>query len=266
MSAIRRAPLSAWLAPEYPGCSIIQARWLRQGLSPREISRRTDAGSDLSSAEAHRWLSAAPQTAPLHWLSQRLLRGLRVSRDWTLRSWLVARWLERVLAAPAEYEALTRSREFVGPQGARVRVRFADRLDEIQDVDLDRGIATGVMRTFSRAAERVGEGRLEELAADHRVLAEPPQCRLGARARALVTPAELVAEGREMRHCVGGYSHAVEHGHSVIVSIRSGRHRSTLEMAPDGRVLQHRGRGNATPDSICCAVARSVSRRMGGKS
>ncbi|MFA5053352.1 MAG: hypothetical protein WC565_04800 [Parcubacteria group bacterium] len=39
-----------------------------------------------------------------HWLSQRLLRGLRVSRDWTLRSWLVARWLERVLAAPGRSE------------------------------------------------------------------------------------------------------------------------------------------------------------------
>jgi len=262
MSAIRRAPLQAWLAPEYPDVSLVQARQLREGMSPRAIAASQDADSDLTAAEAHRWLSESPLLPPLQWLSQRLLRGLGV-RDWTLRSWTVARWLERVLQSQQEREALVRTREFAGPDGARIRVRFADRLDEIQDPDLDRGVRTGVARAFGLAAERVGSGRLEELAQDHRVLTSPPQWRLGARARLLLTPAELVVEGREMGHCVGCYDYAVSSGRSLILAIRCGRHRSTAELSRNGTVLQHRGRGNADPDKICCAVLHSVLRRIG---
>lgn len=256
MSGFTRAPLAAWLAPEYPGVDYRQARALREGQSPRQIARSADAQSDLSAAEAHRWLSTAPQSEPLAWLCSQA--GLP-----TMRSWLVARWALRVQATPVEHEALLRVRTLQGPAGEQIQVRYWDRLDEIQDCDLDLGIRTGVQRAYEHAAARVTEARLAELARDYRVLREPPAWRLGARARFLATAAALVEEGKAMKHCVGGYASAVQSGRSVIVSIRCGSHRSTAELSRSGLVLQHHAQGNAAPDRICVSILGSILRRNG---
>lgn len=267
MSRLPRAPLGAWLAPEYPHVNVEQARQLRAGVPPRELARQADPDSELTAAEAHRWLSDAPQMSPLRWLSRELFRKLNVAGKvpFAMRSWAVARWAQRVVSSRPEREALLRRRQLMGPGGQVISVRFVDRLDEIQEVDLVEGIRTGVQRAYERAAARVGADRLEELAKDHRVLARIPAHwprRLGARVRVLVTAAELVAEGREMQHCVGGYAHAVESGRSMIVSIRAGGHRSTAEITPAGEVLQHHGRCNTRPSAVCDAVLRSLLRRI----
>ena len=252
----RRAPLSAWLAPEYPRVSLDQARLLRRGQSPMQLARAADPQCEFARSEAHRWLTEAPAAAPLAWLASSLGAP-------GLRSWLVAAWLRRVLGHPAEREALRREREFRGPAGQTVRVRFADRLDEIQDEDLDRGPATGVQRAFERAAARYGEAHLAGLAKDFRVLSAPPEWRLGTRVRCLTTPAALVAEGREMRHCVGGYASAVERGQCVILAIATRGHRSTVEISPAGQIRQHKGPSDGHPHPACAAALRSFLRRNG---
>ena len=40
-------------------------------------------------------------------------------------------------------------------------------------------------------------------------------------------PYDLTREGREMRHCVGGYSHAIQRGGSRILSVKYKTHRSS---------------------------------------
>jgi hypothetical protein len=254
----RRAPLAAWLAPEYPRASLEQARQLRSGLAPAAIARRADPASTLTAAEAHAWLSESPDVAPLAWATRHLLRGQHVVRSWT-----VLGWLRRVLATPAERAALQRDRTVRGPGGQTARVRLVDRIDEIQDCDLARGARTGVVAAFEAAAERWGSAYLARLATDHRVLRDPPPWRLGARVRVLITAADLVREGADMHHCVGGYAHAVSTGQSVILSIRCRAHRSTVEVSRDGCIRQHKGAGNVPPDSVCVAILESLKRRNG---
>jgi hypothetical protein len=140
-----------------------------------------------------------------------------------------------------------------------------DRIDEIQDVDLVRGISTSVDDAFRHASERLGAEWLESAAGDYRVLAGlPARWRLYPCMRALVTPAALAQEGHEMGHCVGGYSYAVEQGQSVILALNVAGHRSTAEVAPDGRLIQHRAMHNGEPHPLCETVlSRFLERRVG---
>lgn len=247
----RPPSLAEWLAPSYPRVSIEQAARLARGETPAQL-----AGGGLSSREAHHWLSTAPQAEPIAWLC----RGLP---DHTppVRSFATARWLFDVQRRGA-WGALTRERQIVGPGGATARVRYLDRVDEVQDVDLDRGANTGVERAFDRAAARCGEAWLSAARADHRVLRSlPTGWRLYRCMRHLATPAELVREGDELQHCVGGYVPAVESGQSVIVGIDVLGYRSTVELTPDGAILQHRGPQNTTPHPLCARVIDQFLRR-----
>lgn len=76
----------------------------------------------------------------------------------------------------------------------------------------------------------------------------------------LMTPGELRIEGKELVHCVGGYSPAVRSGRSRILRIRTGpnvSHWSTVELhraardeATEWVVAQHRGRKNKEPSPV----------------
>ncbi len=99
-------------------------------------------------------------------------------------------------------------------------------------------------------------------------LASPPRWWRPARcARLLLTGSQLVAEGRQVRHCVSTYAGYVRQGESVIVSllIRDGDglvHRSTVEL--DRRtalVRQHKGPENETPSPLCQRALEVLSRR-----
>lgn len=243
--------LAAWLAPSYPRVSEEQAARLARGETPVELSN-----GQLTKKEAHLWLLSGGGD-PLAWLCQRLPAGSP-----PVRSFAVARWLIDVHRRGA-WSSLTREREIRGPAGQRIIVRYLDRVDEIQDADLVRGPATGVDAAFARAAARFGEEWLAQARGDHRVLQSLPHgWRLYRCMRHLCTPAMLVREGEQMSHCVGSYVSAVESGQSVILALNVVGRRSTVELSPSGRVLQHRGPHNSDPHPLCQRVLERFLRRI----
>jgi len=244
---------SRWLCPAYPHVPTSIAARIALGESPAQISDGV-----LTRREAHQWLSESAYTPAIQWLT-RALPGAPV-----VRSALVARWLLDVHRRGG-WGALTRTRVAHGPAGQTLEYTFVDRIDEIQDTDLARGHRTSVTAAFESAAQRAGESWAEQARRDHRVLASVPRgWRLYPCMRALVTPAQLEREGREMGHCVGGYAYAVEQGQSIILSLSVAGHRSTAEISPAGQVMQHYGEGNSTPHRLCQIVLnRFVERRIG---
>lgn len=62
---------------------------------------------------------------------------------------------------------------------------------------------------------------------------------------------KIAEEGREMHHCVGSYAIPAAAGDCSIYSVRDkeGNRVTTLQVHGDGRVGQHYGKYNATPDS-----------------
>jgi hypothetical protein len=241
------------LSPAYPHIPEDLAERIVRGETPAQL-----ANGELTPAEAHNWLSTFDrhnETYPLTWFASRHSLG-------QVRSFAVARWLVSVRQR-GDWPLLTKERAFRGPAGETIEVRFADRIDEIQDEDLvPGGSRTGVVTAFERTAQRVTSGHMERLARDHRVLHAAPAWQFGSKLRPLTTPAALVAEGRDMGHCIGGYASAVESGQSVILSVNVFGFRSTVELSPEGRVRQHYGSHNASPPSPCRRVIDRFLRRL----
>lgn len=245
-----------WLCP-YPGVPTATAVRLCLGEPPVEIS-----GGHLTRREAHEWLTQGScgysgLPTPAEWLVRDLDLGGRV-----VRSPVVARWLLDVHRRGG-WGGLTRERTVHGPVGATAVVRYLDRIDEIMDEDIVRPTAS-VDEVFRHAAQRAGEAWAAKHREDFRVLASAPRWSLYPCMRALVTPAQLVAEGREMGHCVGTYVPAVERGESHIIALSVRGHRSTVELAPDGRVRQHKGPGDGQPHVLCQRALALWCRRRGG--
>lgn len=241
---------AAWLCPAYPALDLARAVRVARGETPVQLS----AGK-LDRKEAHAWLlDGGPD--PLAWFCAR-------SGVPEVRSWPVARWLVGVYADPARKSALTRERTVLGPAGAHLVIRYADRVDELLDEDVV--VGRSVDAVFAHAAQRAGSTWLDAQREDYRVLAPVPERLKPFRKcmRPLVTPAQLVREGDELNHCVGTYVSAVERGDSVIFSINVLAYRSTVELRPDGRVLQHRGPHNADPHPLCKKVVERFLRRSG---
>lgn len=237
------------IAPEMPDKIALR---LCRGETPAQI-----ADGYLTKREAAAWLREAPTVEPIDWLQRRLPAGTP-----KLRSIPVVRWLLDVQRRGA-WESLTRERIVNAPGGETLRGRFIDRVDEIQDCDLDRGPATGVERAFESAAQRLGEQWLDAARRDHRVLQSlPPGWKLfSSSMHHLSTPASLAREGDEMNHCVGSYAPAVEKNQSVILSIRVAGQRSTVELSPRGEVRQHRGPKNTDPHPLCEKVLQAFLQR-----
>ncbi|MCL2450290.1 MAG: PcfJ domain-containing protein [Polyangiaceae bacterium] len=215
----------------------------------------------LTAREAHRALSVGV-TDPVAWLVCHPSLADEDIDPGSVRSVPVARWLLACRADPARWDALTRPRTSRGPHGETIEGRLLDRIDEVRAQDLSRGPATGVDAAFEAAAKRAYDAWCREAERQHQPMAAAPTWWRPIRcAGLLLSAAELVAEGREMRHCVGTYAPYVRRGSSVIVSIclraRDGVHRSTVEVdRSSGRVLQHRGVGNAAPPRYCAHALR----------
>jgi len=78
----------------------------------------------------------------------------------------------------------------------------------------------------------------------------------------LLSPRALVAEGRAMRHCVGGYVDEVTTGECSIWSIRrEGERCLTVEVSADRRIIQARGRRNRDPTLVEFRVIRRWARK-----
>jgi len=241
------------LAPCYPVSDLAIAARLVLGESPASLS-----GGVLARQEAHRWLTDAPSLNPLAWLQSSLPEGCPA-----LRSVAVVRWALDV-ARRGCWGQLTRERALHLPGGEEGVFRNIDRLDEIQDEDLGRGVATTVDSAFEAAAGRAGGAWLDRARGDHRVLAPAPAWRIYPRcSRWLLTSAQLVREGEELQHCVGTYGPAVERRQCSILALHVRGHRSTVELAPDGRVLQHHGPQNASPHELCERVLARILARNG---
>ena len=218
--------------------------------------RPVDLAPGLTAHEAHEWLLGGGHGSPVAYLAARIVPEEHRDAAQALRAIPVVRWYAAVVRDPARREALYRTREIQGPHGETVRVRYVDRVDEIDPGDLAAGPRTSVERAFERAAERVTVEKLAELARQHETLAPPPPWwrplpawTEGARFAALLrTPAELVAEGNALGHCVGGYVEYVRRRESAIVALAFGGERSTAELSwEEGTVKQHKGRNNSVP-------------------
>lgn len=226
-----------------------QARVLL-GQTPKEIS------GGLSRREAHQWLGRSPFISA----SEYLLAPLLVDEVPPQVSMPVARWLADVLRDPARREALMAWRSIEGPYGETVEGAFWDRVEELRATDL----RPSVTSTFERAAKRrwkVVERRLAKL---RDPLRAPPDWWLPTRcARVLLSPAELIVEGKQMAHCVGQYVPSVAEGKCVILALHVCGHRSTVELSPCGEVRQHRGPANAKPHDLCVRALEVLCRRWG---
>jgi len=66
-----------------------------------------------------------------------------------------------------------------------------------------------------------------------------------------------------MDHCVAMYAGSVQQCSSTIVGLCVLGQRSTVELAPDLSVRQHRGRGNAAPPAINVRALDVLLRRWG---
>jgi hypothetical protein len=190
-----------------------------------------------------------------------------------VRDVAVARWILACLGDPPRRQALLRESFERGPHGEMIHGVLASRVDEITSEDLPRGVATGVAVAFRSAAGRAWENWQREAETQHELLATAPTWWRPIRcARLLQSAAELVAEGREMGHCVASYAPYVRQGRSVVVSIAVpecknlfvGTLRSTVEIDRHcGLVMQHKGPVNDVPHELCAAALRVCLRRWG---
>ncbi len=75
---------------------------------------------------------------------------------------------------------------------------------------------------------------------------------LGLTIRPFLTPAEIIREGNEMHHCVGGYVDSYLGGHTVLLALREderpGKPWRTVEYTPKGQLVQCRGYRNKSPE------------------
>lgn len=252
--------VSSFLAPAFPIVPEEVAEMVAQGKSPLQIAREygDDPDTDVTPADAHAWMVYGAPSNLTVWRTLRIQSSVGVQG---IRSLTIAQWIDDVKRR-GQWGLLLAPRRIPGPAGAAIEYRYIDRIDEIQEQDLTKGIQTPVRVAFDSAARRTVGASLEKLARDYRVLRQPPGAwRFSSRVTPLVTAASLVREGRELNPCVGGYASAVESGRSVILSIRVGSHRSTAEITTEGQVLQHRAQHNATPHRACQMALESFLRR-----
>lgn len=247
--------LGAWLCPAYPYISEEWARRLVLGETPMDLSEGI-----LARKEAHEWLQICPGRSPMQFLE----RGLPPDCP-PLRTMALVRWVLRIMKKGQWPQMCLQRRVWDQEEHRFVLESRLQKLDEIEDADLIRGPETPLSLAFSTAKERMDRQRREAAEAENRILAPTPS--RVARAlypcmRVLNSSALLVQEHREQNICTDTYVQKVEQGDSLVVSIRVGDHRSTLELSRDFRELQHKGYQNGIPPEMCRRVAERFMRRL----
>ena len=236
------------LTPAYPNLPLVIARRIASGESPLAIYRAV--APTCTKKEAHQWALLGKTRAEVH--NDLIIRaehhicgehGVNV----VLRTVKVANWLLAVFADPARKEAILATRtQYIG--GGEVEFNFISAIDEVQDEDI-LSDADGVNAVFNRVSQRNSEEYAKKMKDNTTVLAPTPEWMdsLPRWVRVLDTPAMLIKEGSEMIHCVGTYVEAVRKSRCVILTINTPHGRSTVEVTPQGRLLQHRSVKNAEP-------------------
>ena len=249
----------AGLVPAYPLARGALARALLIGRAPQDIA----AVDGMTRREAHEWLTETGGSVPaLRWL---IVRRLGVIDDTAgiVRSVRIADWLAHLHRA-GRWDEFTRERiERLG-DGREIVWSVQQMLDEIDDADIVR-LSDGARAVAERAIARRSDIALAQWERDHATIGYLPTWarKLPRSMTVLRTPAELVAEGRDLHHCVGGYVEAVRRGQCVILAVRSRHGRSTVEMSTDGlTVRQHYGAYNGAPPARHAALLRAWHLRI----
>ena len=221
------------VCPEYPKLPYLYGARISKGMTPKAIADSIQRG--LTSKEAHLWLlDGMNPEKPSEWLGNRLLMPLGVST--VVRTMQVARWLQR--------ELHRRTNE----DGTLKTARRADRealehIDVVDPQDLRGEGGTSILAVVNRAMVR----KALESAKVGRGPRLPWRGPLLPGVTHLRTGEAMVMEGIRMSHCVGSYAGTMARGEGFYLSLRYGRRRSTVELSPSGRVVQHKAKANATP-------------------
>lgn len=239
------------LAPAYPdyGRCATTAR-IALGESPSQVT-------GLPRRLAHEYLSSASfSTTPTRWLLREVYgvdHACEVVRDVRVALWLCDRWRD-----PEQRESLLAHRRAM-VAGVPVEGRLIDRVDELRVSDL----RPSVRDTYERAGKRLERQIQRTLSRETRPLrGEPSWWRPARCAQLLMTGPALVAEGKQMRHCVAGYAPYVRDGRSVIVAMSVRGERSTVELDPRTLdVRQHLGPQNTPPHHLCERALRVLLSR-----
>jgi hypothetical protein len=120
-----------------------------------------------------------------------------------------------------------------------------------------------VRDAFTHAAARhYAQWEKDNENAEGRLIAPPTWWKPVKYAKLLNSPAKLVREGRDMKHCVGTYTQEVRRGNSVIVSFCLNGERATAELSRDGKyVKQCKGVANKQPPAICARALDVLMRK-----
>jgi hypothetical protein len=234
----------------YPSAPLAWQVEIVLGKTPAEVT-------GLTAREAHVYLSAKPGSVspiPALWVigSGPAMRALRTGAVIGIDSVPIARWYLQRWDDPEQQQALLKERVERGPAGEEIRGRFIDRMDELVEGDL----TPSVRKTFENASNRMKIEFEEEMLRpkNQQILAPVPAWYTEMPGITLLDHgAQLVMEGREMKHCVATYIGRVRRGLSTIFSIRVPTEdgqvlRSTVELKPKtAEIIQHKGVGNARP-------------------
>lgn len=217
------------------------------GWSPTSLSL-----SQLSKKQATEWLTSIAINkkfggeewrtwwqSPLLWIT----RYVNL-KTYVPRSKLIADWI--AYQDQKNKKIFDEERTQHLPDGRAIKFTFVDIIDEIQDEDLNAGIKTNVIRAFQSASNRRSNDYLKKLE-QQQINFPPNPFKLHPSMEYLNTPRKLSNEGNEMQHCVGGYAPLAIKGKIFIFAVKTEEGRSTVEVAADGSVRQHRGILNSRP-------------------
>lgn len=176
----------------------------------------------------------------------------------------IADWLAKKIDSSALYK----KRVVHIPGGGQVEYTYADRLDEITPADLVNGQKTDPEVAFAKASERIKEEYLATHDVNHKFKA--PLFKDTENIRRLTTPQELIAEGKELNHCIGAksYIESAAKGDCVLYSVNYAGQRSSFEVAKTAngwKLIQHMAMHNADPSSESRSLVKSWCRANGIK-
>ena len=216
------------------------------------------AGGQFADKVAHQYLvenNHIGYVDPMNWYARRI--GVPTHRSVKVMDWM------SYLQKKGWWSEMEKTRtQIIG--GEERQFRAIDLLDEIQEEDILTG-KEGVAVVLRRASERNGEAFFQANKEDYRTLRHglPTWAKKMPRwIKVLNTRSALANEGRDLKHCVGGYISAVETGKSIILSISSRHGRSTVECNDRMVIMQHRGVSNGVPPSRHDQLLRAFFNKM----
>jgi len=229
------------------GCNIQVAFNLSIGMSPVQAYNLT--GFPISNAFCLKAFENSIQRNEVVTLSIAEGTGLapkdrvaqHLSRVFLKEPWLMPWFLKK---GPSQF---LKNRTTYAPGGREISFILADKIDEIEVVDLIKGVDTPVAAAFEGAAKRIQE-KIEADASKNIVFFKDPFYSVTQKINGIefvTNSKDLILEGDRMKHCVGSYVGACRQKESFIYKLSA----STAEVDKTGRVVQHRGYSNSNPPS-----------------